>query len=181
MFDVLLGASGGIFGILGALAKHGLEIWQAKSKASADLLLLQEHNRHELQMADKRAEEIRLEAEHAVKLGEIARQKETDVAAYSALESSYEQDRATYTSGSRSRLLVYVDVVRGLVRPVLTALFSLALIYATFWLLRTVPVNMAGEAAYLEGTLYRMVDALLFLATSAVGWWFAARYSATGK
>ncbi len=177
MFDILLGASGGIFGILGALGKNALEIWQAKSKAAQDLAILAEQNRHELAMADKRMAEIELEAKNAVALGEIARLKETDVAAYGAMESSYANDKATYSNAKQSPWMVAVDVVRGLIRPVLTALFSFALIGATLWILTNIDQSVLTQQAFLEGTLYRMVDAFLFLATSAVGWWFAARYS----
>lgn len=177
MFDILLGASGGIFGILGALGKNALEIWQAKNRATQELALLAEQNKHELAMADKRMAEIELEAKNAVALGEIARLKETDVAAYTAMDASYENDRATYSNAKQSPWMVAVDVVRGLIRPVLTTIFSFALIGATVWILANIDRSVLTQQAFLEGTLYRMVDAFLFLATSAVGWWFAARYS----
>lgn len=176
MFDILLGASGGIFGIIGALAKHGLEIWQAKNKAANDLAVLIEGNKHELLMADKRMVEIELEAKHAIALGEIARAKETDVAAFGAMEASYDNDKATYSNSPKNKWLIMVDVVRGLIRPLLTTVFSVALIYATFWLLVSIPESVISNPDFLSGTLYRMIDALLFLATSSVGWWFAARY-----
>lgn len=179
MFDILLGASGGIFGILGALGKNALEIWQAKNKATQELAVLAEQNKHELAMADKRMEEIKLEAQNAVALGEIARIKETDVAAYGAMEASYDSDRATYSNAKQSPWMVAVDVVRGLIRPALTVMFSIALVGATLWILTNIDRSILTQQAFLEGTLYRMVDAFLFLATSAVGWWFAARYSQT--
>lgn len=177
MFDVLLGASGGIFGILGALFKQGLETWQEKKKAEAALAVLVENNRHEAAMADKRMDEIRLEAEHATVLAEIGRVKETDVAAYGALTESYDNDKATYSNAPTSQWMVMVDAVRGLIRPVLTTVFSIALIGSTWWLLSVVPDETIQNPEFLNATLYRMIDALLFLATSAVGWWFGSRMS----
>ena len=175
MLDVLLGASGGVFGIFGALAKHGLEIWQAKKKADADLQLLIEQNRHEAIMADKRAEEIKLEAEHAVALADINRQKENDVAGWSALQTSFEMDRATYSDAKSSGWMIAVDFTRGMIRPTLTLVFSVALILGAAWLYKNVPESVYGSPDFLKSTFYRMIDALIFLGTSAVGWWFAQR------
>lgn len=175
MLDVLLGASGGVFGIFGALAKHGLEILQAKKKADADLALLMEQNKHEAIMADKRAEEIRLEAEHAVALSDINRQKENDIASWSALQSSFETDKATYSDAKTSGWMIAVDFTRGMIRPALTLVFSVALILGAAWLYKNVPETVYGSPDFLKSTFYRMIDALIFLGTSAVGWWFAQR------
>lgn len=177
MLEVLLGASGGVFGILGALGKHALEIWQAKRKAEADLALLQEQNKHELQMADKHAEEIRLEAENAVRIANINRDKEVDVAAYGALSASYDADRATYSDAPKNKWMVLVDFTRGITRPALTLLFSVGLIVFTAWLWIKLPDSVIAQPEFLQSTFYRLIDALIFLATSAVGWWLSARPS----
>jgi hypothetical protein len=175
MLDLLMGSAGGIFGIFGALAKHGLEIWQAKKKAEADLAVLQEQNRHESLMSDKRAAEIELEARNAIALSEIARAKETDIAAYGALGASYESDKAAYSDAPQSPWMVAVDVARGFIRPLLTLVFSGALIVGAAWLYKNVPESVSSDPEFLKNTFFRMVDALIFLSTSAVGWWFAAR------
>lgn len=175
MLDVLLGASGGIFGIVGALFKHGLEIYQAKQETIKELSLAQEANRHEEVMADKQAAEIQLEAANGLALAQVARAKETDVAAYAALGESYSGDKATYSDAKTSSWMIFVDCVRGLIRPLLTVLFSFALIGFTLWVWALIPQDVTVTPDFLKSTFYRLVDAFIFLATSAVGWWFAAR------
>jgi endonuclease/exonuclease/phosphatase (EEP) superfamily protein YafD len=181
MFDLLLGASGGIVGVVGALVKHGLEIWSAKKKAENDLLVLQEQNRHEQLMADKQRDLIELEAKNAVALAEVNRLKETDVAAYGALSASLQSDRASYSNAPTSPWMIAVDVARGFIRPVTTIYFTLALTIFTAWILYYVPHSVVMTADFLTNTFYRLVDALIFLTTSCTGWWFAARGITKGE
>ncbi|MDL2342459.1 MAG: hypothetical protein QFB87_05280 [Patescibacteria group bacterium] len=181
MLDVLLGASGGVFGILGALFKHGIEVWQAKQQADKEIALAQEDNRHEEVMADKQKELIQLEAQNGIALAEVNRAKETDVAAYAALGSSFDADKATYSDDKTSIWMVAVDFVRGMTRPGLTLMFSIALITFTVMIWGMLPKEVVITPDFLKSTFYRLVDALIFLATSAVGWWFAARPSGSAK
>jgi hypothetical protein len=176
MFELLLGgASGGVVGILGALFKHGLELWQAKKKAENDLLVLQEQNRHEQIMADKNAELIKLEADNSLKLAEVSRLKETDVAGFTALTASFETDRASYSNAPTSPWMILVDVVRGLTRPTLTAYYTILISILAFWILANIPADVIKSQAFLTSTFYKLIEALIFLATACVGWWFAAR------
>lgn len=175
MLDILMGAGGGVVGILGALVKHGLEIYQEKKKEDASLAVLKEQNAHELAMADKQANLIELEATHALALADVNASKEIDVAAYGALSASYESDKATYSNAPQSPWMIAVDVARGFIRPFLTLVFSMALIGFTAWLYINVPEASVSNEKFLNATFYRLIDALIFLATSAVGWWFAAR------
>jgi hypothetical protein len=176
MFELLLGgASGGVVGILGALFRHGLELWQLKKKAENDLLVLQEQNRHEQIRADKNAELIKLEAENAVKLADVNRIKETDVAAYTALSASIEGDRASYSNAPTSKWMILVDVVRGLTRPTLTAYYTILISVLALWIMSTIPPEVIKSEAFLTSTFYKLIEALIFLATASAGWWFAAR------
>lgn len=176
MFDLLLGgATGGVLGVVGALFKHGLEAYQERKKAEASLALLAEQNKHELAMADKQAMLIELEAKNAVALADVNAQKEIDVASYAALSSSYENDKATYSDAKTSPWMIAVDAARGFIRPFLTLMFSISIMVMTTWLWIKVPDTMTGNPDFLKSTFYRLLDAQIFLATSAVGWWFAAR------
>lgn len=175
MFDVLLGASGGIVGVLGALFKHTIEVYQERKKAEAQLSILKETNTHELNMAAKHAELIKLEADNAVVLAELNRTKEFDVASLNTLTASYDNDKAAYSDVKDSKWMIAVDVARGLIRPALTTVFSVALIACTILLWFEVPAEVVRTEQFLSQTLYRLIDALIFLSTSSVGWWFAAR------
>lgn len=181
MLDVLLGASGGIFGILGALFKHGLEVYQETKKEQQSLLLLKENNAHELLMADKQAALMQLEAKNAIKLADINVTGEIEKASYGALEASYEADKATYSTAPTSPWLIAVDVVRGMIRPSLTLYFAIFLTVLTVMVFMNLPSSVYENEAFLKSTFYRLVDALIFLGTSAVGWYFAARPSTKSK
>lgn len=176
MFDLLLGgATGGVLGVVGALFKHGLEAYQERKKAEASLVLLAEQNKHELAMADKQAILIELEAKNAIALADVNAQKDVDVASYAALSSSYDADKATYSDAKTSPWMIAVDAARGFIRPFLTLIFSISIMVMTAWLWIKIPEAMTGNPEFLKATFYRLIDAQIFLATSAVGWWFAQR------
>lgn len=173
--DMILGASGGIFGIVGALFKHGIEVYQEKKKAEASLALLAEQNKHELLMADKHQALIEVEAKNALTLADLNASRDIDIAAYGSLTSSFEQDKATYSDAKENPYIIAVDVVRGMIRPLLTVIFSLSLIGFTAWLWIAVPDMMAGNEEFMKQTFYRLIDSLIFLGTSSCGWWFGSR------
>jgi len=175
MLDILLGASGGIFGILGALGKHALEVYQEKKKEEANIAILVQTNAHELAMADKQAKLIELEATHALTLADLNASRDTDIAAYNAIGASFDNDKATYSNAKDNAWMIAVDVCRGLIRPLLTVTFSFALIGLTAWLWLVMPDVIAGSPEFLKNTFYRLIDALIFLGTSSVGWWFGSR------
>lgn len=176
MFELLLnGATGGLLGVVGALFKHGIEAYQERKKAEQSLLILKEQNAHEAIMAEKQAALIELEAKHALALADLTVQKEIDVAAYGALSASYDHDKATYSDAPQSPWMIAVDAARGFIRPFLTLIFSLSIMIMTAWLWVAVPEATAANPDFLKATLYRLLDAQIFMATTAMTWWFAAR------
>jgi hypothetical protein len=175
MLDILIGAGGGVVGVLGALFKHGIEIWQEKKKAEASLAVLVEQNKHELAMADKQTQLMELEARSGLALAEVNKNKELGVAELSALAASYDSDKATYSDAKTNVWMIAVDAARGFIRPLLTLVFSATLIAMTIWLWTAVPEAVYQDGKFLSETFIRLLEALIFLATNTVGWWFAAR------
>lgn len=179
--DVLLGASGGVFGIVGALLKHGLEVYQEKQQADKDLAIARENHSHELAMADKQADLMKLEAANGIKLAEITTMGKVEEAAYNALADSYASDKAAYSNDPTNKWMVFVDVFRGVIRPGLALYFAAFLTIMLILIWWNLPETIYKDVKFLEPTFYKLTDALIFLATSSIGWYFAARPSTKQK
>lgn len=174
---------GGATGLLGVL----LQRWFDHRKAQADMALVKlqleaaERTRrleleHQASMADRVEATKALEAQLALQAREI----EADAAAYAA---SVGADRATYLApeaqaGSRAArwMMALVDLVRGLVRPGITA-YSLVLLTMVFWwvqdLARRAGAPMTAEQ--LHQLTMQCVGTVFYLATTCVVWWFGVR------
>jgi hypothetical protein len=98
------------------------------------------------------------------------------------LTASYEADKATYSLDSVKRLtglwknlagffLAFVDVVRGLMRPVIT-LYTLGLSTAIGWFLYTAADGVIPE---MPALWLGVVQAVILLATTSGTWWFGSR------
>lgn len=174
---------GGATGLLGVL----LQRWFDQRKAQADLAMVKlqleaaERTRrleleHKAAMADRVEATKALEAQLALQEREI----EADAAAYAA---SVGADRATYLApeaqaGSRVArwMMALVDLVRGLVRPGITA-YSLVLLTMVFWwvqdLARRTGTPMTPEQ--LHQLTMQCVGTVFYLSTTCVVWWFGVR------
>lgn len=173
-----LGGAGGIFGLLGGLFKIGVAAWEKKKEQERDIELARINASHEENMAEKRLAEIEAEAKHAAQLAQTTAAKEVDVATLKAIGVAYENDRATFATGEKAKesfLFLLVDFVRGITRPVLTWVLILWGIGFSAWLWMNVPQEVVYSPKFLEMTLYRMIDALIFSMTAAVSFWFVSR------
>lgn len=165
MFSTLLGlfsssGFGGIIGVAGGLVNRWLDL---KSK-TLDYT-------HELALRDKDREMLVTEWEQRSKVAVIEADKEIEVAGYGALGKSYDADKATYGIG-------WIDAIRGLIRPVLTLILTIAALGINFVLLDRLvavwdQVDNAQRLVYVTTSL----EWVLFQASIAIGWWFAHRPS----
>lgn len=148
--DILTGGLGGIVGAAGAIGKGIL-----------DLKLEGVRNEHALRMREKDLEQARFEAESQLKIHQVDADSAAVTADLAALKESVAADKATYG-------IKFVDGVRGLVRPVLTAWSAALLTYVTWkaFLLSHV-VTPAQADNYISSSL--------FVASLAVSWWFGSR------
>lgn len=157
-----LGSSGfgGLIGVVGGLVNRWFDL---KSK-TLDYT-------HELALRDKDRELLVTEWEQRSKVASIEAEKEIEVAGYDALGKSFEADRATYG-------IVAIDAIRGLVRPTLTVILTLAALGINFVLLdKLVYVWDTLDNTQRVALTVTTTDWVLFQASIAVGWWFAHRPS----
>ncbi|MEW6488621.1 MAG: hypothetical protein AB1578_12015 [Thermodesulfobacteriota bacterium] len=170
--------AGGLFGTVGSLAKGWLEARHEKQMAELRMQERDADRSHELAVMDR-------EAEHAAHLASIEAAKEERVADLGALQTSLLQEAqgATWSAPWAARLggfwaglvgvgLGLVDIVRGLMRPLITT-YLLGLTTAL-----TVRVfgQMGGlDDAHAFDLLLKIVDMVLFLSCTSVGWWFGSR------
>lgn len=161
MLDLLMGVlSGGVTGLLGTVLSGGMKFFENKQKHSYELAIMD----MEMQQMDR-------EAANAVKISETEMEGADRTAAWAALEASYKESTSRMSKGD-SPWLVAVDVVRGLMRPVMTLglLVLLAVIYFT-----VAEGLTAGDGLPMRVSIILTIS---YLATTSVLWWFGTRMMA---
>lgn len=156
MIDGILSIlTGGATGLLGTALSFATTYFQAKQKHAQEL---------ELRQLDM--ETARFEAASAEKTAAIAAEGAENAAAWGALEASYKEASARWSAGD-SKWLVFVDVVRGLTRPVLTwaSVVLVGVMYFTLGASDTETIDLKP----------RIIETVLYLDTACVLWWFGAR------
>lgn len=159
MLDLLMGVlSGGVTGLIGTVISGGMKFFENKQKHG-----------HELAIMDMEIKQMHVEAEIARDVAELDMESKDRTAAWSALEASYKESTSRMSTGD-SQWLVMVDVVRGLMRPVITLglLLGIGVIYFTVGADTTLP----------DGTpmTVNIIQTVLFVGTTAVLWWFGTRH-----
>lgn len=170
MWESLLG--GGITGLIGTLLSNITDLWKAHQDRKHEV----EMRKLDIQIMDK-------EHDYAVKLENVKTEGEIRTGELDLRERSYEFDAATYAKDMRIKawwlkmLMVFVDFIRGLVRPALT----LFLIYLTYKVYQqaTMVLELAGEenlsADKAHATYEYIVNMILYLTAVCVTWWFGTR------
>lgn len=164
--------AGGATGVLGSLFTNIAEIFKARQNQKFEL----ERRRLDLEAMDK-------EFDSAERRAEIAAAQASDTADADLMARSYAADAATYSVGRNISspwavaALVFVDVVRGLVRPVVTGIM-MWMLWETREEVRAIvmatgmPLIDAAKAGAIYGSI---VDAVIYIATAATLWWFGTR------
>ena len=144
--------SGGATGLLGTAISAGAEWLREKQRHT-----------HEVALRRLEMEMLTAEAASAERIAAIERETEETRAEAAALSASY---RAATTRMSRgdSRALVWVDVIRGLTRPLLT--WGFCALAGVIYFDLSPQHDMRGQ----------VIDTVLYLATTCVLWWFGARH-----
>jgi hypothetical protein len=171
MIDAIVGlfSSSGLGAIVGAVGS-----WLNKREERANLKLQFEHEQamtelsirevtltqsHELQLADKQIQRAQAEGDIAAELSELQTFGES------------------VKSGAKNTGIMFVDAVRGLMRPLITVYLLIVSSYIAY----QVSALVGGVESLSADELYDMyrdvISQLIFLTTVAVTWWFGTRPS----
>lgn len=171
----LLPILGSALGLIGSVVDKFAEA----KKVKAELEVVKENNRHAEVLADK--EYARLE-----KISEIDLAKMQVTVDGEALSKSYEVFTTSMTQGQKLTggklwFAVVVDTFNNLVRPVSTVYYQIlvgSLAAYCIYYLNTYAPDMLKSAEMQKEMLviiFAIFDAIIFLASTSLGWWFGAR------
>ena len=154
-FDAVSNVIGG--GAVGALGS-AFTRWH---KGRLELDALKVNTSHELALGELELRQL-----------ELTSKMEVDKAAYATLTESFGADSANYsTNGQNSLIMLVVDAVRGLIRPLLTML----LVVCTSYLGVTLGTDTYVDPSVKAELLTQIITGLVGCTSMALAWWFGAR------
>lgn len=160
MLDSLLSVlTGGATGLLGTAISAGIGYFERRQRHQQEL---------DLRRVD--LEITRAESVSAERVAAIEAESTENATALRAIEASHRSAEVRWSRGD-SGWFVFVDVVRGLIRPVLTLGF-VALAGAIYFRLPAASPADVGA---------RLIDTVLYLATTTTLWWFGTRPKTAAK
>jgi len=157
--------SGGATGVIGSIVTNVSDYFEQQRK-----------NQQEIELRKLDIQEMEKEYEYR---SQVAAQK-TQAAAQ---QTSYDHDSRSYSSDMKVKSgwlkapLVFVDLIRGLVRPALT-IYLIALVWFVFQQAQGVLQDAGLETLKPQEALAiysTIIDMILYLAATAVTWWFGTR------
>lgn len=171
-------AFGGLTGLFGVIAgKVG------------DYFTLKQKNAFDLAMRDKDMAIAQIEATKEVTIAQDTNNANREIAESKLQETSYDADKAQYlthdviehapvwSQGIVALALGIVDFVRGMTRPGLTLYLCIltALMYYQMEKIVTMSQAPAFTPADAVKIIVLIVDAVIYLTTVCVTWWFGSR------
>lgn len=167
--ESLLGSIGSIFsGGLVGLIGSGITAWSDYKKQK----LMFEHDEKMAQLEMDRDEQ-KYNFEMRKVQAEVEGEKE--VAREESLQASHNSDKATYSNVSQNWVFFIVDAIRGLVRPVLTVMSAIIMwsLYSDLQVMYDSMENLT--ATDVKDLFSHTINVILFIATTAITWWFGGR------
>ncbi|MBW2610442.1 MAG: hypothetical protein JRC68_08890 [Deltaproteobacteria bacterium] len=183
MSMILALLTGGATGLLGTIVSGVLKYFNTRQQ-----------QKYELQKMEMELKQISAEVAHAEKIAVIEAEAAERKAEWEGLRASY-REAATRFSAGEHPALVWVDVVRGLMRPVLT--LGLVILVGIVFFKAGGDVDTASldqiiascqelgktgaelkdciTSKSTESAQLRIINTILYLATAAVLWWFGSR------
>jgi hypothetical protein len=126
-----------------------------------------------IKLMELEMQQAKIMNEHEEKLMALKIESVTKEMEYKGITESIQADRATYSVGSTNLWLIFVDVVRGLMRPALTCMLLIYMMWTLFYLTRTYNVILSDAQVY--QLVYSIVDNLVVCSSIALTWWFGSR------
>ena len=162
---------GGVTSILGA----GIGLvggWLAKREARK---MKQLDHAHEIEMADIDLKSQRLEQDHTLAVAD----KQIDIAKAEGqiAINAGELDAFNETIKQQGKMTghLFFDGLKSSIRPLLTLILLGQLFYLQYQLNNLMGGLKALPQDQLMAMFLRIVESIIFLATTATGWWFASR------
>ncbi len=170
----LMGTSGfgALLGWAGGMVNRFFDL-KMKDK---EMALLQLQQAHDLARLDKEREYMLAEAEQKLQVVQEEGAQRLAQVGYETMAKSYDNDKAAYGGG-------VIDTLRGVIRPVATAIYGaasilmvVAVLYYGFY-----ESHLAFSATQLHGMMQQSVQWVFFMAEMCVGWWFGSRPTPSKK
>lgn len=147
------GALGAIVGSIGAFATKALTMKHDRAMAELSIKEREAEQMHELGMADKQMERAAIETEGEISRGELAVFGES-------------------LKGTGNNI---VDIIRAVVRPLITVYMLVLVSYLTAGIAEAVGGLGSVPVDDLVVLYKQIITNLLMITTIAVTWWFGAR------
>lgn len=173
--------SGGLVGLLGTIANKIFELKMTELKMKDD----DQKAKNQLLMSASELEQIKAENEGKFKIADREVEGQMDIAASQSFAASYTLEPKMYHSNktlttTQNTMLVFVDAMRGLIRPGLT--MSLCVIMMIVYMKAGKIIENKDLSAEQALKIYTEVtQAIIFLTTLSVSWWFGERASKPKK
>lgn len=169
--------TGGATGLLGVALQRVFD-WL---KVGQEIKLRQIDHDHEEKMRRVDIEMLNAEWEHRAKVAEIETQGKVDAEEAKAFAKSFASEPQLYSAKVtpttiQGYILIFLDLVRGLVRPGLT--LYLCIITTMMYLEVMALVKLYGMVMNAETAMSLMdkiISTILYLTTTCVLWWFGTR------
>lgn len=172
---------GGATGLIGSAVNRYFDLQKAKQ----DMELAKITFAHEIESKQVDFQIMQVEWDGRNKIAVTEADGRSDVADSQAFAASFSTDKATYSNTSKlttaqNSWMIFVDGIRGLIRPGLTAYLSA--VSTAIWMqqgallkLQPIPVDAAVN-------IYQQSTAMiLFLTSTCVTWWFGSRTKSQTK
>jgi hypothetical protein len=175
--SLLGGGATGLFGVV-------IQRWADFKNKELDLQLFDKRATQELAMREMDAKLAIAEATSRQRIAEIQAAGASDVAESAAFAASYGYDNKPLANQSlltpkQNWLFVFVDTLRGIVRPLLT-LYLCVLVTAMYVLARD---ELKGEDINVDQALQLVSDLMhtvLYVWVTVTLWWFGTRNKGSG-